>query len=185
MKGLKAFASILCVVFSFCIGLSGCAEDVSISQKETSEEAVEKIVQRFYNCKVEGNFDEATSLLIFSEETADERELYPGAFSSTPTQSYTIDAIEELAPKVYEAHVIGTYLAPFQVVYGEDGEATGISGDGMNRWYLNVFSQNVYIVKQNGKWGICPAARNVPKGMYEFPPEELEEPGVLTSLDDK
>lgn len=171
------------LVLLFCVLLSGCSQ--TTAQAETTEEQVESVVRQFYDYLVSSNYEEASSMLIFSEATEKEnmRDLFPESFGNAPTQSYTIEEIKELTPELYEVNVIGVYLTPFEFVYDDSGEVMGIKEKSENRWHVDSFSSTKYIANVDGEWGVCISARYVPEGMYDFSEKELEGGQGLPTID--
>ena len=169
----------------FCILLAGCSH--TTVQRETTEEQIRNIVKQFYDHCVSGNYEEASSMLIFSEATEKEnmRDLFPESLGSAPTQSYTIEEIKKLTPELYEVNVIGVFLTPFEFVYDDSGEVIGTKADSGGRWHVDSFSSTNYIAKVNGEWGVCISARYVPEEMYDFSENELQGGQGLPIIDDE
>lgn len=176
------FFTILGLTTLLCIILGGCTAEQAETQVSNTEQQVRELFQSYYDNQINGNYEDAFSLMLFSDSTADERSLFPESFLSTPVQSYTILSVNELTTELYEVYIIGTYLTPVKIVYGDDGVAIGIESNKTERWFVDTFNKASYAVCVDGKWNVCNSARNVPDGLYEFSEKELEAPGALTSV---
>jgi hypothetical protein len=181
--GLKKFVISLLLLGGVVFALAGCG--TAEQESQDAESQVIAMVQEYYDSRIRGEDEAAADLLLFSEATQDMKQAFPGAFQTTPVQSYTIREVSQLTEDLYRVNIVGVFLTPYELVYNEDGEVVGTSfGDG-RPWYVNSFDKISYAAYVDGKWGFCISAQYVPDGMYDFPEEELGEIPTLPLMTDE
>lgn len=173
--------SIIFIMACLCLIGSGCVSE-DISQVEKQETQVENIVRQYYNSRINGDYENASNLLVFNDATENMKMMFPESFSNTPIQSYTIERIEALTPELYEVKVIGVYLTPVEFIY-ENGEIVGSKSESDRNWHVDCFESTIYTAYIDGKWGICLSARYVPEEMYEFPEDSLMGGEILNMVE--
>lgn len=171
------------LLFALILTVAGCG-GAAADTTQDPEDAVREVVRAYYTDRINGDYEQAASYLLFSKQTEDMKDAFPGCFETDLIQSFSINEVTKLTDELYRVNVVGLYFLPWEWVYDEDGNMVGTDCSGGHDWYLNCLDVDNYVAYSDGKWGFCISARYVPEGMYDFSEEELQGGNSIGSVDD-